>query len=199
MTNTKKNINEFNYGDVHVKYDMDALNKAIDGLKFDEDGECFASGLLLDDGETSECRICVHNTDDWEDWGDDVLHVSVSEITGHVIPDGDDEFIITSIGGYEAEIGDPKPTKKTFKTIPLWVRAGMTWNVTPKELKILLSDDYKAIGKMFAKAVKNGTAVLDGETYIPETIFDMLDDDEPLKVHLTDYERKELSEKSWDV
>ncbi len=75
----------------------------------------------------------------------------------------------------------------------------MTWNITPKELKILLDNDYQAIGKMFADAVKNGKAVLDGETYIPETIFDMLDDDEPLKVHLTDYERKELSEKSWDV
>lgn len=199
MANTKKNINEFNYGDVHVKYDMDALNKAIDGLKFDEDGECFASGLLLGDGDTAECRICVHNTDAWEDWGDDILHISASEITGHVVPDGDDEFIITSIGGYVAEISDPKPTKKTFKTIPLWVRAGMTWNVTPKELKILLGNDYKAIGKMFAKAVKSGKAVLDGETYIPETIFDMLGDDEPLKVHLTDYERKELSEKSWDV
>ena len=62
-----------------------------------------------------------------------------------------------------------------------------------------MGNDYQAIGKMFAKAVKSGKAVLDGETYIPDTIFDMLGDDEPLKVHLTDYERKELSEKSWDV
>jgi len=199
MTNTKKNINEFNYGDVHVKYDMDALNRAIDGLKFDDDGECFASGLLLDDGETSDCRICVHNTDDWEDWGDDVLHISANEIASHVIPDGDDEFIITSIGGYEAEISDPKPTKKTFKTIPLWVRAGMTWNVTPKDLKILLGKDYKAKVKLFENAVKSGKAVLDGETYIPETIFDDMDEDDPLNVHLTDYERKQLGEMSWDV
>ena len=219
MTNTKE-TNEFNYGDCHVKYDMEALNNAIDHLEYDEDGICYATGLMLDGNDSIECHIAVHNTDDWEDLGDDVLHISSSEIILHTIPNNGDTFIITSIGGYEAEISDlvpepvknegnekskktkkPKKTKtaKKFKTIPLWVRAGMTWNVTPDELKIVLGDDYEAIGKLFAEAVKTGKAVLDGETYIPDTIFDMLDEDDPLKVHLNDDERDELGEKSWDV
>lgn len=147
MTNTKE-TNEFNYGDCHVKYDMEALNNAIDRLEYDEDGICYATGLMLDGNDNMECHIAVHNTDDWEDLGDDVLHISSSEITLHTIPNSGDAFIITSIGGYEAEISDlvpepepakndesekprkprkPKKTKK-FKTIPLWVRAGMTWN-----------------------------------------------------------------------
>jgi hypothetical protein len=85
-------------------------------------------------------------------------------------------------------------TKRGFKTIPIWVRAGMTWNVTPDELEVLLGGDDAAIGKMFAEAVRTGKAYPDGETYIPESVLD----GENLRENLTSGELDELAEKSWD-
>ena len=99
---SSKNIKEFRYGNFNVKYDMDALEKAVDNLDFDEEGNAYATGMMRDG---CEVHVAIHASDDWEaDDESDVLTIPASEIYGHVGPDGYDEFIITSIGDFEADV-----------------------------------------------------------------------------------------------
>lgn len=110
MTKKTTNIKEFQYGNSTVRYDMDALEKAIKGLTYEDEEECrcaYATGMM-DDG--CECHIRIvdewfgdHDDDDL-DTGDDLLSIYSDEILAHCDENTPDAFIITSIGGYEADV-----------------------------------------------------------------------------------------------
>ena len=167
---TKTETKKFRYGDHIVKYDMDALEKAVDGLEY-EAGEggsyAYATGLMSDG---CECRVRIAQSDDGVcDSGDDCLTISAGEIHAHCDRDTPDSFVITSIGGYEAEVEEFKPSIKKLK---LWVRAGITIEVTPEQLKVVMEGSDEEVANLFRESLKKGTAYLDGETYMPEDMYD---------------------------
>ena len=95
-------VKEFRYGNYNVKYDTEALDKAVSSLSYDEDGNAYATGIMKDG---CEVHIAIHSGDDWEaDDDSDCLTIPGSEIYDHTEPTCYDEFIITSIGGYDAEV-----------------------------------------------------------------------------------------------
>ena len=98
----KKNIKTFTYGNYKVKYDMKAFDKAVDNLEFDEEGNAYATAMMSDG---CEIDLTIHSSDDWEaDDDSDFITIPASEIYGHIDPDGYDDFIIISIGDYDAEV-----------------------------------------------------------------------------------------------
>jgi hypothetical protein len=183
--NKKREPREFRYGNYAVKYDLDALEKAVEGLGYEQDEEgntvAYATGLM-DNG--AECHIRIvkewgdaHGDDmDW-DSGDDLLTISSDEVLGHCGEDTPDSFIITSIGGYEADVQEFKPKFKTFR---VWLRAGVSWNVTPDELELLINGSSRKVGKALTDALKSGKAYLDGDSYMPEDMYESEEDVEKL-------------------
>lgn len=73
----------------------------------------------------------------------------------------------------------------------LWLRAGVTLQITEEEEKILFSADCEARAETFKKIVSEGRFKWDGDTYIPEDIVNEFN-----HTHGTDYE---VSEYFWDV
>lgn len=97
-----QNIKTFTYGNYKVTYDMEAFDKAVENLEFDEEGNAYATAMLSDG---CEIGLIIHSSDDWEaDDDSDFITIPASEIYGHIDPDGYDDFIITSIGDYNAEV-----------------------------------------------------------------------------------------------
>ena len=97
-----KGIKTFTYGNHKVTYDMKAFYKAVENLEFDEEGNAYATAML---SGGCEIGLIIHSSDDWEaDDYSDFITIPASEIYGHIDPDGYDDFIITSIGGYDAEV-----------------------------------------------------------------------------------------------
>lgn len=106
----KTNIKEFRFGNSTVRYDMDALEKAINGLTYETEEEgrfAYATGMMKDG---CECHIRIVGEwfgdldDDDLDTDDDLLYIYPDEIYAHCDENTPDAFIITSIGGYEAEV-----------------------------------------------------------------------------------------------
>lgn len=50
----------------------------------------------------------------------------------------------------------------------LWLRAGVTLQITEEEEEILFSDDFTKGAETFKKIISEGRFRVDGESYVPE-------------------------------
>lgn len=73
----------------------------------------------------------------------------------------------------------------------LWMRAGVSLQITEKEETILFSADYDKGAETFKKIVSEGRFKLDGETYVPE--------DAVRDFNETNGTNYEVLEYGWDV
>ena len=56
----------------------------------------------------------------------------------------------------------------------------MSWNVTPDELELLINGSSRKVGKALTEALKSGKAYLDGDSYMPEDMYESEEDVEKL-------------------
>lgn len=59
----------------------------------------------------------------------------------------------------------------------VWVRVGMTLDITPEEEKAIFEGDYTAGKKAVMRVIEAGRASVDGETYIPEECIESFDEE----------------------
>lgn len=73
----------------------------------------------------------------------------------------------------------------------LWMRAGVSLQITEEEEQILFSADYGKGAETFKKIISEGRFKLDGETYVPEDAVKDFNE-----IYGTNYE---VQEYGWDV